>query len=254
MNEHKLEALLVDLVAGRRDVADALAQLRNYTEIALPDATLDTNRALRQGRGEVVFGEGKDADQIVRIIEALLPTEQPVLVTRVDQAKAQAVRSQLPAVTYHAEARALLAGAEKLPPVLPGRVAVITAGTSDRPVAEEVLITGRVLGLNTEAHFDIGVAGLHRLLSRLPQFRDADVIIVVAGMEGALPSVIGGLVDKPVIAVPASVGYGVGAGGFTALTGMLSSCASGLTVVNIDNGFGAAFAAYRILRAYAAAD
>jgi NCAIR mutase (PurE)-related protein len=200
---------------------------------------------MRQGSAEVVWGESKTAPQISGIVKVLRQHPHPVLVTRVSAEKAEAVIAVEP-MEYHPEARALVCNREHAAKRQNARLAVLTAGTSDIPVAEEACLTAEMLGLEPVRVYDVGVAGLHRLLKRLPVLRDSFAVVVVAGMEGALPSVVGGLIDKPVIAVPASVGYGAGAGGFAALFGMLSSCASGLTVVNIDNGFGAAFAAFRI--------
>lgn len=246
MDRASLENLLAAVAAGRLSVQDALDQLRNFPDHELPYATLDTHRLLRQGHLEFVYGLGKTASQIAGIVETLSAHGRPILVTRVDEVKATEVLTRV-AMQYHPEARALTRFEDRTES-LPGNVCVVTAGTSDRPVGEEAALTLRLLGIQVTRVEDVGVAGLHRLLNRMPQIRGASVVIVAAGMEGALPSVIGGLIDRPVIAVPTSAGYGVGAGGLAALAGMLSSCASGLTVVNIDNGFGAAYAAYRILR------
>jgi NCAIR mutase (PurE)-related protein len=253
MDRSVLEKLLADVAAGRVDVGAAMETLKRFPEDAsLGYATLDTHRALRQGHPEIVLGERKSAVQIVGIVRALLTHGHPILITRVDAEKAAAVMQELP-LKYHSDARALVGNEDKIVRAK-GKIAVVSAGTSDHPVAEEAVITAEVLGLQVERFYDIGVAGLHRLLGRVEKIREAGVVIVVAGMEGALPSVVGGLIDKPVIAVPTSVGYGAAVGGFAALLGMLSSCASGLTVVNIDNGFGAAYAAFRIMNVHAAAD
>ena len=228
-------------------MSDAEATLRDLPFTDLGDAVVDRHRALRQGVAEVVYGEGKTADQIVRISQTLRERGSNVLVTRVTSEVAAVVRETLPSLVHNPVARTLT---EVVTPIVPrpGRVCVICAGTSDMPVTEECCETLRMLGLDTLRIHDVGVAGLHRLLARRDDFRAVDVLIVVAGMEGALPSVVGGLVETPVIAVPTSVGYGAAFSGLAALTGMLTSCASGITVVNIDNGFGAAFAAARILR------
>lgn len=253
MDRSVLEKLLSEVAAGRVDVAAALEALKRFPEDSLGFATLDTHRALRQGHPEVVLGERKSAEQITGILRALLQHGHPVLVTRVEASKAAVIQKEIAGLTFHADARSLVGHADKIVRKA-GKIAVVSAGTSDQPVAEEAVITAEVLGLGVDRYYDIGVSGIHRLLGRVEKLREADVVIVVAGMEGALPSVVGGLIDKPVIAVPTSVGYGVSVGGFAALLGMLSSCASGLTVVNIDNGFGAAYAAFRIVNAHAAID
>jgi len=192
---------------------------------------------------EMIFGEGKTVEQITAIMTVMADKGSNILVSRLARDKADQVLSSFPAAGYHSEARCLTL--EHQPPEQRGKgtILVVSAGTSDIPVASEALVTARFLGNQVEQIYDVGVAGIHRLLARSEQLTAAAVIIVVAGMEGALPSVIGGLVDKPVIAVPTSVGYGASFGGIAALLGMLNSCASGVTVVNIDNGFGAACAA-----------
>jgi len=208
-------------------------------------AQVDTHRALRRGFPEVIFGAGKTPEQVVAIAGKLIETEQRVLITRVTDAHAEAMRARFPDVIHHQLARCLTV--ERKPfPKRAGTIAVICAGTSDLPVSEEAALTADIMGNQIERISDVGVAGVHRLLSRLDTIQKANVIIVVAGMEGALPSVVAGLVSKPVIAVPTSVGYGANFGGLAALLGMLNSCASGLTVVNIDNGFGAGYAASQI--------
>ncbi|MCL1919499.1 MAG: nickel pincer cofactor biosynthesis protein LarB [Kiritimatiellaeota bacterium] len=202
----------------------------------------DYDRLRRRGMPEVIYGAGKTAEQIAAIMRALNEAGQNAFATRVTPEQAAAIRSALPAAVYHADARILTCDVTPLPE-RKGKVAVLCAGTSDLPVAEEAAITAERMGANVVRVYDIGVAGLHRLLSRVEQFADARAIIVVAGMEGALPSVVGGLTDKPVIACPTSIGYGASFGGIAALLGMLNSCAAGVTVVNIDNGFGAGIAA-----------
>lgn len=233
---------------GGLSVEDALQQLRQLPFEDIGCAQVDHHRHLRQGMPEMLFGEGKTAEQIVAITTAMSDRGSNVLVTRLTPEKAGQVANVFPAANYHDEARCLTL--EHKPPELRGRgtILVISAGTSDIPVAAEALVTARFLGNQVEQIYDVGVAGIHRLLARREQLNSAAVIIVVAGMEGALPSVVGGLVDKPVIAVPTSVGYGASFGGIAALLGMLNSCASGVTVVNIDNGFGAACAASLINR------
>ncbi len=212
----------------------------------MPDARVDTHRALRQGLPEVVYAPGKSADQISAIAAALRDAGQDLLVTRVDPELARALRLAIDGAVYDERARLLWLGPEQVPVVGRGTIAVVCAGTADVPVAAEALGVARRFGNQVEALFDVGVAGLHRLLASSEVLRSARVLVVVAGMEGALPSVVGGLVDRPVIAVPTSVGYGASFGGLAALFAMLNSCGSGLTVVNIDNGFGAGYAASQI--------
>ncbi|HEX9714685.1 MAG TPA: nickel pincer cofactor biosynthesis protein LarB [Desulfurivibrionaceae bacterium] len=251
MDEKKMQELLGKVSSGACTVADALAELKNFPAEMLSCAHLDHHRRLRTGVPEVVYGENKTAGQVADILRKLLRFSPAVMATRVDQEKGAAVCLEIPGLVYHEAARMLTAQlAEKQPGADGGAglVLVLTAGTSDIPVAEEALVTLRCLGHEVEGLYDVGVAGIHRLLSRRDLLDKADVLIVVAGMEGALPSVVGGLVDKPIIAVPTSVGYGTGLGGIAALLGMLNSCAPGIAVVNIDNGFGAACMAASIIR------
>ena len=208
-------------------------------------AQLDTHRALRKGFPEVVFGAGKSPGQVLKIVGKLLEREAHVLVTRITPEHARVMRKRFKYAVHHELARCLTLERKPLPK-RPGAIAVVCAGTSDLPVAEEAAVTAEIMGNRVERVNDVGVAGVHRLFSRLESIQSANVAIVVAGMEGALPSVVAGLVAKPVIAVPTSVGYGASFGGLAALLAMLNSCASGLTVVNIDNGFGAGFAASQI--------
>lgn len=248
MNPQDLTRLLERLARGETTVAAVVAELKSLPFEALPDATVDHHRALRRGFPEVIYGAGKTPEQIVAIASAIAARRQTVLVTRATAEAAAAFRAVFPAAEHDPLARTiLLRGGDALP--IPGLVLVVAAGTSDLPVAAEAQVTARALGCTVERLTDVGVAGLHRLLAAKDRLRAAHVIIAVAGMEGALPSVIGGLTACPVIGVPTSVGYGASAGGFAALLGMLSSCASGITVVNIDNGFGAGYAAALILRA-----
>lgn len=210
-------------------------------------AKVDLDRQVRCGASEVVYGPGKTAPQIIRIARSLRAHRQPVLVTRLEAAKAKAVRAALRGLRYDPASRMAWIGTH---PAIPGfQVGICVAGTSDLPVAEEAARACTFFGLEVRRFTDIGVAGLHRLLAQTEGLRSCRVLIVVAGMEAALPSVIGGLVDIPIIAIPTSVGYGWHMEGLTAFLGMINSCASGLTVVNIDNGFGAAYAALRIARA-----
>lgn len=210
-------------------------------------ARLDLDRQQRRGLPEVVYGAGKTVAQLVEILARLNAAGQNGFATRVTPEQAEAVRVELPAAVYDPVSRTLCSDIAPLPR-LRGKVAILCGGTADIPVAEEAALTAARMGAHVERIYDVGVAGLHRLLTRLPRLRAARVIVVVAGMEGALPSVVAGLVDKPVIAVPTSVGYGTALNGITALHAMLTSCASGVTVVNIDNGFGAGVAAAIINR------
>lgn len=239
---------LLDAVAkGQLAPEAALSPLAELPFSDLGFARVDHHRALRTGVPEVIYAPGKTPEQVVAIARDLIARDQTVLATRVSEEQAVALTAEVPGSVHHVVARAVtFTGPHRVQ--LPGRVAVVTAGTADLPVAEEAAVTLACSGLECERVVDVGVAGLHRLLAAVPVLQAADVVIVVAGMEGALPSVVGGLVGAPVIAVPSSVGYGAALGGFTALAGMLTSCASGITVVNIDNGFGAALAAVRILR------
>jgi NCAIR mutase (PurE)-related protein len=208
-------------------------------------AQVDTHRALRKGFPEIIFGQGKTPAQVVSIAAKLFEREKNILITRIADDHARALRKKFKHAVHHEIARCVTL--EKKPlPKRAGTIAVICAGTSDLPVAEEAAVTAEIMGNRVKRVNDVGVAGVHRLLHRLDVIQRANVVIVVAGMEGALPSVVGGLVDKPVIAVPTSVGYGASFGGIAALLAMLNSCASGITVVNIDNGFGAGYAASQI--------
>jgi len=251
MDEKKLHELLEQVSCGVCTAADALAELKNFPAEMLSCAHLDHHRRLRTGVPEVVYGENKTAGQIADILRKLLHFSPTVMATRVSQEKGAAVCLELPGLVYHEAARMLTVQLEEAGPNDDGGaglVLVLTAGTSDIPVAEEAFVTLRCLGNEVERLYDVGVAGIHRLLSRRDLLDKAGILIVVAGMEGALPSVVGGLVDKPIIAVPTSVGYGTGLGGIAALLGMLNSCASGMTVVNIDNGFGAGYSAALICK------
>ncbi|MDB6111087.1 MAG: 1-(5-phosphoribosyl)-5-amino-4-imidazole-carboxylate carboxylase [Pedosphaera sp.] len=205
-------------------------------------AQVDTHRALRKGFPEVIFGAGKTPGQVMEIAAKLLEGEQRILITRINGGHARALRKKFKQAVHHAEARCVTIQKQAQKP-RPGVIAVVCAGTSDLPVAEEAAVTAEIMGNRVERIRDVGVSGLHRLFGELEVIQTANVIIVVAGMEGALPSVVAGLVSRPVIAVPTSVGYGASFGGLAALLGMLNSCGSGVTVVNIDNGFGAGYAA-----------
>lgn len=248
MNLEHLKTMLNSVSNGVLSVDLALQQLRKLPFQDIGCAQVDHHRQLRQGMPEMIFGEGKTVEQVAAITTAMSDRGSNVLVTRLDRLKAAEILALFPESKYHADARCLTL--EQQPPEQLGKgtILVVSAGTSDIPVAAEAMVTARFLGNHVENVYDVGVAGIHRLLARSEQLNSASVIIVVAGMEGALPSVIGGLVNKPVIAVPTSVGYGASFGGIAALLGMLNSCASGVTVVNIDNGFGAACAANLINR------
>jgi NCAIR mutase (PurE)-related protein len=244
----QLEALLADVAAGRLAPPAALDRLRHLPFEELPFARVDHHRALRQGQPEVVFCEGKAVDQVVAICERLEAATGSFLGTRASEEMAAALESRFPEVVWTPTARTVYLRGPVAParPVTAGTILVVSAGTSDLPVAEEAAVVAEAFGNRVERLVDVGVAGLHRLFAADDQLKQARVVIVVAGMEGALPSVVGGLVAVPVIAVPTSVGYGASFGGLAALLGMLNSCAAGVTVVNIDNGFGAAAAASRI--------
>ena len=251
MDIPSLRALFDDVRAGKTDVDAAVERVRDLPFADLGYATVDHHRALRQGVPEVVFGEGKAAAHVVGIAKELVRRGENVLVTRLSAEKAAAIHEELPELVYAPLARVGTIEVTPPPPRTCLPVALVCAGTADLPVAEECAETLRAFGIPFERVFDVGVAGLHRLLSKRSIFDRSSLAIVVAGMEGALPSVVGGLVSIPVVAVPTSVGYGAGASGFAALAGMLTSCASGVTVCNIDNGFGAAFAAHRMIAAAA---
>ncbi len=237
--------LLEQFRAGGRG-RDAVLRAFQAAPVAdLGFAQVDTHRALRKGFPEVIFGAGKTPAQIVKIATTLVAHEQRVLITRINAEHARVLRKKFKHAIHHELARCVTIENKPLPRRA-GTIAVICAGTSDLPVAEEAAVTAGIMGNRVERIADVGVAGLHRILARLETLQQANVLVVVAGMEGALPSVVAGLVSKPVIAVPTSVGYGASFGGVAALLGMLNSCGSGVTVVNIDNGFGAGFAASQI--------
>jgi pyridinium-3,5-biscarboxylic acid mononucleotide synthase len=243
-----LRELLEKLAAGGCSVDDAVQALRDLPFADLGYAHVDHHRSVRLGFPEVVLGSCKSAEQIAGIVAELGKGGENVLCTRVEEAVAAAVREKLPALEHNAAGRALVLRQKPVELVGRGTVLVVTAGTGDIPVAEEACLTAELMGNRVERLFDVGVAGIHRVLGRRERLESAAVIIVVAGMEGALPSVVGGLVARPIIAVPTSVGYGASFGGLAALLGMLNTCAAGVTVVNIDNGFGAAYAASLINR------
>jgi pyridinium-3,5-biscarboxylic acid mononucleotide synthase len=233
---------------GRVNVEKALNELKILPFEEIDCATIDHHRTLRQGVPETIFGEGKSAAQILSIMKKMENHKNNILVTRVDREKATRIKRVFRKAQYYSESRVLTAVNHPIKIVGKGTILVVCAGTSDIPVAEEAIVTARMMGNRVEHLYDVGVAGIHRLMSRKEKLMSAHVLVVVAGMEGALPSVVGGLVDRPVIAVPTSVGYGSNFGGITALLAMLNSCASGISVVNIDNGYGAAHVASLINR------
>jgi len=234
-----LEQLLEEVQRGRLPVAEALERLRHLPFENLGFARVDHHRQLRQGFPEVVFAAGKSVSQIRGILVALQPQNDNILVTRLAPEKAAALLPEFPEGRYHPDSQVLTISRGEIPDRGRGMIVVLSAGTSDIPVAEEALLTAQIMGHRVEALYDVGVAGLHRLLAHQELLSRATCFIVVAGMDGALPSVVGGLVDRPVIAVPTSIGYGASFGGLAALLTMLNSCATGVAVVNIDNGFGA---------------
>ncbi|MGH7857958.1 MAG: nickel pincer cofactor biosynthesis protein LarB, partial [Candidatus Binatia bacterium] len=240
MNPARLKRLLDEVRRGRRTVPDAMEELRDLPYEDLGFAKVDHHRALRQGIPEVIFAQGKSRAQILEIADRLAASGNAVVVTRVGREDADALAERVPGMRYSEAGRVswrLRKGRAERPL---GRVLVVSAGTADLPVAEEAAVTAECSGCRVERLYDVGVSGLHRLFGERERMRGAEVMIVVAGMEGALPSVVAGWMDQPVIAVPTSVGYGASFGGLAALLSMLNSCAAGTTVVNIDNGFGAA--------------
>jgi hypothetical protein len=248
MNPQQLKTLLGAIRTGDLTIDEGLERLRDLPFEDAGVALIDHHRALRQGVPETILGEGKTTEQIQTIVSRMAAKGGNILVTRLSGEKAEALSKDQPTGEYDPLARTFTLVQQPLEDLGRGPVAVVCAGTSDLPVAREAAVTARIFQNRVVEITDVGVAGLHRLLAHSKQLREAAVIIVVAGMEGALPSVVGGLVDVPVIAVPTSIGYGAAFGGVAALLGMLNSCAGGVTVVNIDNGFGAAFAATRINR------
>jgi NCAIR mutase (PurE)-related protein len=247
MTIKEIEKLLNKVREGTISVDEALEVLRSFPYTDLGFAKIDHHREIRTGYPEIVYCAGKTTEQVREIFRVMIEKENNVFGTRASKDMYDAVRNISPEAVYHAEAR-IISVQKKKPDTPKSKIAVITAGTSDIPVAEEAAVTAELLGNNVIRIYDAGVAGIHRLVDKLPEIRSCRVIIVIAGMEGALASVVGGLIDKPVIAVPTSVGYGASFGGISALLAMLTSCSSGVTVVNIDNGFGAGFSASMINR------
>ena len=245
MNALEVEKLLIEVKNGKTSIEEALATLKNFPYTDLGFARIDHHREMRTGYPEIIYCAGKSVEQVREIFRVMSENENNVIGTRANDEMFEAVKSLSSEAVYYPVAR-IISMQKKKPEVPVTRIAIITAGTSDMPVAEEAAITAELLGNNVLRIYDAGVAGIHRLVDKLPEIRNCRVIIVIAGMEGALASVVGGLVDKPVIAVPTSIGYGANFGGISALLSMLTSCSTGVTVVNIDNGFGAGFAASMI--------
>jgi pyridinium-3,5-biscarboxylic acid mononucleotide synthase len=247
MTAQELEKLLINIKNGTSTVEEALEVLKTFPYTDLGFARIDHHREIRTGYPEIIYCAGKTTEQVKEIFRVMISKENNVIGTRASFEMYKAVKSITPDAVFYSEAR-IIAVQKKKPETPENRIAVITAGTSDIPVAEEAAVTAELLGNEVLRIYDAGVAGIHRLVDKLPEIRSCKVIIVIAGMEGALASVVGGLVDKPVIAVPTSVGYGASFGGISALLAMLTSCSAGVTVVNIDNGFGAGFSASMINR------
>ncbi len=246
MNQETLTKLLSQVAQGIMSVADARTQFKDLSFEDIDFAHIDHHRSLRKGFPEVIFGQGKTSEQIIGILERMVPREDVILVTRINEKKARDVKAALPAAQYFQDAR-LLRIQKKAPAATGvGKILIISAGTSDIPVAREAALTAQAMGNEVDTLFDVGVAGIHRLFAHRDKIFEASVIIVIAGMEGALPSVVAGMVKAPVIAVPTSIGYGTSFNGMTALLGMLNSCSSNIAVVNIDNGFGAGYMASSI--------
>lgn len=250
MNRQEMLKLLKEIAEGKLSADEGLQRLAHIPCLDIGFANLDTHRPLRSGFSEVVYGEGKSCEQIRKIVDVILAKGQNIFGTRVNEEKGEKLRIEFGKLEYDKVSQTFQVIQKAIEPVR-GKVAICCAGTADIPVAEEAYKTANFFGVEPQRYYDIGVAGLHRLMSKAEELKKSDVIIVVAGMEGALPSVVGGIFPQPIIAVPTSVGYGVNLKGWAALMSMLCSCAEGVAVVNIDNGFGAACAAIRILNRYA---
>lgn len=243
-NEKTIEALLTAVQSNTLSVASAMKQLKQYNDIGF--AKVDLHRKHRQGFPEVIFGEGKTAQQITDIIQTLLSNKEIILVTRIDADKANHVLKHYPQLEYYEQAKVLTTPIASIPKST-YKAAIICAGTSDLPIAEEAALTAQVMGTEIERVYDVGVSGIHRLFDHIETIRNCKVSIVIAGMEGALSSVISGLVDHPVYAVPTSIGYGANLNGITTLLAMINSCAPGTSVLNIDNGFGGGYNAAMLI-------
>ncbi|WDN88854.1 pyridinium-3,5-biscarboxylic acid mononucleotide synthase [Desulfosarcina sp. BuS5] len=248
MDMKSLNALLRAVSSGKTSVENAAEKLKNLSMEDIEYAHIDHNRSLRKGFPEVIFGEGKTADQIIGIMEKILVQEHVLLVTRVSPNKADKILAHFPEAKFYNDAGMIIWKKDTISILGKGEILVISAGTSDIPVAREAYLTAKAMGNEAGYLYDVGVAGIHRLFKHKELISNAAVLVVAAGMEGALPSVVAGMVDKPVIAVPTSIGYGASLGGLTALFAMLNSCSSNVAVVNIDNGFGAGYMASMINR------
>lgn len=247
MDQQLLFGLFEKVKNGEISIEEAISKLRKFPYDNIEEIVrLDNQRALRCGFPEVVLGTGKSIEQLLRIIDSILSQNTDLLITRLDEDRAKILLQKFPTLTYNPLAKTVTFS--QTPKSAEGNVLVLSAGTADVPVAEEAVVTAEIMGAKVTRIFDVGVAGLHRLLDKIDLLQSANVLVVVAGMEGALPSVVAGLVSAPVIAVPTSVGYGASFGGITALLAMLNSCANGVSVVNIDNGFGAGYQAALINR------
>lgn len=245
MDKEKIKQLLEDVASQKIEPAKAYEQLKSLPYSDLGFAKIDNHRGIRKGFPEVIFCQGKTVEQVQKIVLQMMNSNSVILATRADREMFEGIKKISENAEYISDARIVIIG-EKPEPTNAGTVLVLSAGTADIPVAEEAAITAEVMGNKVERIYDAGVAGIHRLLSHAEKIKNARVLIVVAGMEGALPSVVGGLVDKPIIAVPTSVGYGASFNGISALLTMLNSCVPGISVVNIDNGFGAGYMANTI--------
>ncbi len=243
MHVDKLKELLEEVRTGKKSVESALRDLEGLPFEKITDATVDHHRHLRQGFPEVILGEGKTEDQILAIVQSMVDKGEDVLITRLEDSKSGALRTAFPAMQYDPCSRTARLITRPIKKTGKGAIVIVTAGAADVPVAEEARVTAEVMGNKVETIFDVGSAGIHRLMKDTEKIRIASVLIVVAGMEGVLPSVVSALVDRPVIAVPTSTGYGVSFHGLAALLTMLNACAPGVLVVNINNGFGAAYMA-----------
>jgi NCAIR mutase (PurE)-related protein len=245
MTANDLKKILHEVKSGKKSIEEALDALKYFPYADLGYARIDHQREVRTGYPEIVYCAGKTVEQVIGIFRVMLERETNIVGTRADEGMYEEVKKAIPEAIYYPVAR-IISIKKKEPEYPDTRIAIITAGTSDIPVAEEAAVTAELLGNRVVRIYDAGVAGIHRLVDKLPEIKNCRVVVVIAGMEGALASVVGGLVDKPVIAVPTSVGYGANFGGISALLAMLTSCSSGVTVVNIDNGFGAGYSASMI--------
>jgi NCAIR mutase (PurE)-related protein len=248
MDQKRLEELLRSIQQGELTVQEGLQRLKTLPFEDIGEAMIDHHRTLRRGFPEVIFGPGKDAEQIIKIMERMVEAQDTILVTRIEEEKALIVLRRFPQASHNQRARTITLRFGEAVAAGKGTILVIAAGTSDIPIAEEAAVTADIMGNKVQTLYDVGVSGVHRLLNHQERLMEASVLIVVAGMEGALPSVVGGLVARPVIAVPTSIGYGTSFGGLAPLLAMLNSCASNVAVVNIDNGFGAGYIASLINR------